>query len=205
MSRKVRIISTSPSASLGLPVAVPASTARAASLGIYGIGLAGAVLVTAPGTIHLEDPRPLGPQEAGKSGTEGAGAFYPDALQRTEPVRPLRELFVAPGVVGMLRVPRRLPRPSRATATWMSLWVSTPRVIPCGICRDASHVFPPLGRRVNLARYALTRAEARRTPLRWAFYRKAQASIKSRPSRSGGGDAPVRPTNHQQGTLLIGP
>ena len=64
-------------------------------LGIYGIGLAGAVLVAAPGTIHLEDPPPLGPQEAGKSGTEGAGAFYPDALQGTEPVRPLRELFVA--------------------------------------------------------------------------------------------------------------
>jgi hypothetical protein len=32
-------------------------------------------------TIHLQDPCPLGPQEAGKPCTEGAGAFYPDAIQ----------------------------------------------------------------------------------------------------------------------------
>jgi hypothetical protein len=33
------------------------------------------------GTIHLQDPCPLGPQEAGKPCTEGAGAFYPYAIQ----------------------------------------------------------------------------------------------------------------------------
>src|SRR5215208_8267463 len=128
-------------------------------------------------------------KQAGKSGTEGAGAFYPDALQGTESVRPLRELFVAAPC-------RRDAQGAEASAETIQgngdvevlVGIHT-QSDSCGICRDASHVFPPLGRRVNLARYALTRAEARRTPLRWAFYRKAQASIKSRPSRSGGGDA----------------
>src|SRR3712207_3461056 len=59
----------------------------------------------------------------------------------------------------------------------------------------------------DVARYALTRAEARRTPLRWAFCRKAQASIKSRPSRSGGGDAPgpadESPVRHSCGPVKI--
>jgi hypothetical protein len=52
-------------------------------LSIYGIGLTAAVLLTALGTNYLQDLCPLGLQEAGKSGTEGTRAFYPDALQRT--------------------------------------------------------------------------------------------------------------------------
>ena len=35
------------------------------------------VLVTASGANHLEDLYPLGPQEAGESGTEGARALHP--------------------------------------------------------------------------------------------------------------------------------
>jgi hypothetical protein len=117
------------------------------ALSIHGIGLTRAVLLTALETNHLEDLCPLGLlQEAGNSGTEGTRAFYPDALQRTEPVRPVHELFVAGRCGGdTLRVPRRLPRSSRATATWKSLWVSTPRVIPAASVGMHRMFFLPSG------------------------------------------------------------
>src|SRR5215208_4718964 len=84
-------------------------------------------------------------------------------------------------------MPRRLPIPSRATATWTSLWVSTPRVIAwasAGVHRLTSSS----SRSADEHRSPkLTRAEPRRTALRWAFLAGKRASIKSRPSRSGGG------------------
>ena len=116
-------------------------------LGIYGIGLAGAVLVAALGRIHLEDPCPLGSQEAGKSGTEGARAFYPDALQGTEPVRPLRELFVAAPC-------RRDAQGAEASAEAIQGNGDVEVLVgihaqsdPYGTCGDASHVFflPSIG------------------------------------------------------------
>jgi hypothetical protein len=71
----------------------------------------------------------------------------------------------------------------------------------CGICRDASHVFPPLGRRANFALCVhRSRGDADTTAMS-LLYGKAQASIKLYPSRFGGGESPVRPTNHLHGTF----
>src|SRR5215208_8345183 len=100
-------------------------------------------------------------KQAGKSGTEGAGAFYPDALQGTESVRPLRELFVAARC-------RRDAQGAEASAESIQCNGDVEVLVgihtqsdSLGICRDASHVFPPLGRRVNLAR-AMPSPEPRR-------------------------------------------
>jgi hypothetical protein len=49
-------------------------------LGVDGVGLASAVLVTASGANYLEDLYPLSPQEAGKSGAKGARALHPGTL-----------------------------------------------------------------------------------------------------------------------------
>jgi hypothetical protein len=112
-------------------------------LGIYGIGLAGAVLVAAPGTIYLEDPSPLGAQEAEEPGTEGAHAFYPDGLQGTEPARPLHELFVA---APCRRDAQGAEAPAEAIqgdGDMEALVGIHAQSDPYGICGGASHAFPP--------------------------------------------------------------
>src|SRR5215216_5788118 len=106
----------------------------------------------------------------------------------------------------MLRVPWRLPSPSSATATWASLWVSTPRVIVAASVGMHRVTFSSPRSPDEHRAFMFTRAEMRRTPLRWVFYRKAQASIKSRPSRSGGGASDLidgSPARHSCRTVKI--
>src|SRR5215218_6956892 len=107
----------------------------------------------------------------------------------------------------MLRVPWRLPSPSSATATWASLWVSTPRVIVAASVGMHRVTFSSPRSPDEHRAFMFTRAEMRRTPLRWVFYRKAQASIKSRPSRSGGGASDLideSPARHSCRPVKIG-
>src|SRR5215204_3131572 len=89
----------------------------------------------------------------------------------------------------MLRVPRRLPIPSRATATWKSLWVSTPRMIAWASVGMHRLTFPSphsADEHRSLCVHQ-SRGEADTTAMSLPFAGK-RASIKSRPSRSGGGE-----------------
>jgi hypothetical protein len=87
-----------------------------------------AAQVTSLGPLDLHHRDPGGLQVASESGSVAAGPFYPGASYGTEALSPTQESFVPPRCGRHLQLTQAsLPNPSRATATFTSRWVSTPK------------------------------------------------------------------------------
>jgi hypothetical protein len=143
-----------------------------------------------------ESPRrPLSPRLARRSGrAQNRRSRCPllrHALEDRTRSRPVHELFVACRARGHVQSAQASAQTIQGDGDvniLMGIHTDSDHFGTCSRDRSRHVLLPSVGR----GRFALTRAEARRTPLTamGLLYRKAQASIKSRPSRSGGGDAP---------------
>src|SRR5215211_7847717 len=79
--------------------------------------------------LHFKHLDPHGSQMAGEPGPVGAGTFYPEAPYGTKTLSPMEEPLVTLRGSWHARLAQAsLPRWSRATATWKSRCVSTPRI-----------------------------------------------------------------------------
>lgn len=96
-TRNTRIISTRSSPALGVPVASPEMTARAAASASAGSDLAVDPSGLAVRADHLYDSAVASSQVPGEGGTVGAGALYPERFDTAERVGPGDQLAVAYG------------------------------------------------------------------------------------------------------------
>jgi hypothetical protein len=97
--------------------------------GVLGIGLALEPAALSIGTVDFDDADALGLEVAGQPGPIGPGPFDADQLDGAEVAQPAQQLLVAALVVAKLSTPSRVPRSSKAAATWTSRCVSTPPVM----------------------------------------------------------------------------
>ena len=119
--------STFPSLVLASPQASPGLGGAGGGDGVLGVGLALEPPALAVGTVDFDDADALGLEVAGEPGAIGTRPFDADQLDRTEVAQPAQQLLVAArSVVAKLSTPRRVPRSSKAAATWTSRCVSTP-------------------------------------------------------------------------------
>ena len=108
-SDSVRIASTQPSADLGTAVVSPLSAARAAVLGVDGVGLAAAASRLAVRAVHLHHLDAGRGEVPGEARTVGSGALDSDAAHRAPRLQPAGELVIAAGIGRELRRAQQPP------------------------------------------------------------------------------------------------
>lgn len=94
-TRRFRIASMGPSASLGRMVAMPARTARGGGFGVQGVGLAAEAPLLAVGAGNFDDLDPGCVQMAGKASPVGASSFHADGDDHAVRFEPSLQLLIA--------------------------------------------------------------------------------------------------------------
>ena len=125
--------------------------------------LAVAAAMLAARAVDLKHARAPRPHVARETCPVAARALDPGRNQGAKPQHPVPEAGVAAPVVGDRQRARRLPAPSRATATWTSECVSTPK--KTGAPRSPTVSIEPLHLRIADAIRASSAVGMRRARL----------------------------------------
>ena len=133
-----RIISTAPSAVLGVAGGLPREHRAGGRLSVDSVRLARGSTQTPIDSIHFHDPMTRAVDRTGQADAVAAGPFNADGLDATIRLGPGEQRSIPLESAPNEWAPRRMPRLSIATATCMCLWVSTPTITVCALCRSAT-------------------------------------------------------------------